>query len=167
MIQVVDLFVDHPLVEARSVSPSSTSWWRCAWKLCWTQLGLLPCADVSFVFRKVRVPDENDKGLLGSRPVALRPDEVRRPGPDLDQIQRPLQVYVWNHEAYQDGTNVSGWCKWRGQYAVGNWGWGWGRRFEDWGRCLEVKVRNGLEVWLHLIENWSLINRMIRPSIVR
>ncbi len=27
--------------------------------------------------------DENDKGFLGSRPVALRPNEVRRPGPDL------------------------------------------------------------------------------------
>ncbi len=47
------------------------------------QLGLLPFADVSFVFKKVRVPDENNKGLLGSRPVAPRPDEVHRPGPDL------------------------------------------------------------------------------------
>ncbi len=37
-----------------------------------------------------------------------RLDEVRRPGPDFDQMQKPLQVHVWNHEAYQDGTNVSG-----------------------------------------------------------
>ncbi len=72
------------------------------------QLGLLLCTDVSFVFRKVRIPDENDEGLLGSRPVAPRPDKIRRPGPDLDQMQRPLQVHVWNHEAYQDDTNASG-----------------------------------------------------------
>ncbi len=39
--------------------------------------------------------------------VAPRPDKVRRPGPDLDQMQKPLQVDVWNHEAYQDGTNAS------------------------------------------------------------
>ncbi len=65
MIQVVDLLADHPLIEACSVPPSSTPWWRCGWKPCWTQLGLLPCADVSFVFRKVRVSDENDEGLLG------------------------------------------------------------------------------------------------------
>ncbi len=75
MIQVVDFLADHRLVEAWSVSPSSTPWWRCGWKPCWTQLGLLPCADVSFVFRKVRVADENDKGLLSSKPVAPKPDE--------------------------------------------------------------------------------------------
>ena len=39
------------------------------------QLGLLPYTDVSFVFRKVRVADENNKGLYGSRPVAPRPDK--------------------------------------------------------------------------------------------
>ncbi len=31
---------------------------------------------------------------------------------------------------------------------------------------LEVEVRNGLKAELHLIDNWSLINRMIRPLIV-
>ncbi len=31
---------------------------------------------------------------------------------------------------------------------------------------LEVKVHNGLKAGLHLIENWSLINRIIRPLIV-
>ncbi len=75
MIQVVDLLANHSLVEAWSVSPLSTLWWRCGWKLCWTQLGLPPCADVSFVFRKVRVADENAKGLFSSRPVAPRPYE--------------------------------------------------------------------------------------------
>ncbi len=75
MIQLVDLLADHPLVEAWSVSPSSTPWWWCGWKLYWTQLGLLPCANISFVFKKVRVPNENDEGLLGSRPMALKPDE--------------------------------------------------------------------------------------------
>ncbi len=83
MIQIVDLLADHPLVEAWNVSPSSIPWWRCKWKPCWMQLELLSCVDVSFVFRKGRVPDENDKGLLGSRPVASRPDKVRRPGPNL------------------------------------------------------------------------------------
>ncbi len=29
MIQVVDLFADHPLVKVWSVSPSSTPWWWC------------------------------------------------------------------------------------------------------------------------------------------
>ncbi len=75
MVQVVDFLIDHPLVEAWSVWPWSTPWWRCRWKLCWTQLELLPYANVSFVFRKVRVADENDQSLFGSRPVALRPDE--------------------------------------------------------------------------------------------
>ncbi len=68
MIQVVDLLAGHPLVEACSVPPSSTPWWRYRWKPYWTQLGLLPYADVSFVFRKVRVPDENDESRFGSRP---------------------------------------------------------------------------------------------------
>ncbi len=54
MIQVIDLHVDHQLVETWSVSPSSTPWWQCRWKPCWTQLGLFPCANVSFVFKKVR-----------------------------------------------------------------------------------------------------------------
>ncbi len=34
-------------------------------------------------------------------------------------MQRALQVHVWNYEAYQDGTNASGWCKWRDQQAIG------------------------------------------------
>ncbi len=29
-------------------------------------------------------------------------------------MQRLLQVYVWNNEAYQDGTNALGQCKWQG-----------------------------------------------------
>ncbi len=37
--------------------------------------------------------------------MAPRPDKVRRPGPDLDQMQKPLQVDVWNHEAYQDDAS--------------------------------------------------------------
>ncbi len=32
---------------------------------------------------------------------------------------------------------------------------------------LEVEVRNSLKARSHLIENWSLINRLIRPLIVR
>ncbi len=48
------------------------------------------------------------KASLVADQVAPRPDKVRRPGPDLDQMQRPLQVHVWNHEAYQDGTNILG-----------------------------------------------------------
>ncbi len=64
MIQIVNLLADHPLIEAWSVLSLSTPWWRYGWKLCWTQLGLLPCADISFVLKKVRVADENDKGLL-------------------------------------------------------------------------------------------------------
>ncbi len=39
------------------------------------QLGLLPYGDVSFVFRKVRVADENDEGLFGNRPVAPKTNE--------------------------------------------------------------------------------------------
>ena len=31
----------------------------------------------------------------------------------------------------------------------------------------EIKICNGSKVWLHLIENWSLINRMIKPLIVQ
>ncbi len=30
----------------------------------------------------------------------------------------------------------------------------------------EVEVRNSLKAWLHLIENWNLINRMIKPLII-
>ncbi len=48
------------------------------------------------------------KASLVADQVAPRPDEVRRLGPDLDQMQRPLQVHVWNHEVYQDNTNASG-----------------------------------------------------------
>ncbi len=39
------------------------------------QLGFFSCANVSFVFKKVRVSNENDEDLLGSKPVAPRPDE--------------------------------------------------------------------------------------------
>ncbi len=111
MIQVVDLLANHPLVEACSVPPSSTPWWRCRWKPCWTQLGLLPCADISFVFRKVRVPDENDKGLLGSRLVAPRPDKVRRPGPelircrDLYRCTSGIMRYIRTVRMHQDNAN--------------------------------------------------------------
>ena len=75
IIQVVDLFVDDSLVKAWSISPWSTPWWRYRWKPCWTQLGLLPCTNVSFIFKKVGVANENDKGLFSSRPVASRPDK--------------------------------------------------------------------------------------------
>ncbi len=34
MIQVVDHLADHLLIEAWSISPSSTPWWRCKWKPC-------------------------------------------------------------------------------------------------------------------------------------
>ncbi len=104
MIQVVDLLADHPLIEAWSISPSSTPWWRCGWKPCWTQLGLLPCANVSFVFRKVRVANKNDEGLFGSRSVAPRPDEYV--GLDL----------TWSNVETSAGARleswgVSGWYK--------------------------------------------------------
>ncbi len=39
------------------------------------QLGLFLCTNVSFVFRKVRIADENDEGLFGSRLVVARPDK--------------------------------------------------------------------------------------------
>ncbi len=45
------------------------------------QLKTSPLCNVSFVFRKVRVAEENDKGLFGSTPVAPRPYEYV--GPDL------------------------------------------------------------------------------------
>ncbi len=54
MILVVDLLADHPLIKVWSILSSSSPWWRCGWKPCWMQLGLLPYADVNFVFRKVR-----------------------------------------------------------------------------------------------------------------
>ncbi len=97
MIQVVDLLADHPLVEAWSISPLSTSWWRCGWKPCWMQLGLLLFADISFVFRKVRVADENDKFLLGSKPVAPRLDKYV--GLDL----------AWSDVETSAGTRLESW----------------------------------------------------------
>ncbi len=111
MIQVVDLLADHPLVEACSVPPLNTPWWRCGWKPCWTQLGLLPCVDVSFIFRKVKVSDENDEGLFGSRPVASRPNEVRRPGPDfircrdLCKCTSGIMRRIWTVRMYQDDAS--------------------------------------------------------------
>ncbi len=104
MIQIVDLLADHPLVEACSVSPLSTPWWRCGWKPYWTQLGLLPCADVSFVFRKVRVIDENDKGFFGSRPVAPRSDKYI--GLDLTWWDAETSA-----DAHLESWGVSGWYK--------------------------------------------------------
>ncbi len=112
MIQVVDLLADHLLVKVWSILPSSTPWWRCGWKHYWTQLGLLLCADVSFVFRKVRIADENDKGLFGSRLVAPRPDKYV--GLDLtwSDAETFAGIYL-DYKAYQDSTNILIWCKWR------------------------------------------------------
>ncbi len=39
------------------------------------QLRFLAYADISFVFRKVRVANRNDEGLFGNRPVAPKPDK--------------------------------------------------------------------------------------------
>ncbi len=73
MIQVVDLLADHPLVEAWSVSPSSTPWWWCWWKPCWMQLRTSPLCE-----RQLRLQesqnDKNDEGL-GNKLVAPRPDK--------------------------------------------------------------------------------------------
>ncbi len=73
MIQVVHLLADHLLVEAWSILPSSTLWWRRRWKPYWTQLGLLPGANISSSsgeseWREWWRP-------LGSRLVAPRLDE--------------------------------------------------------------------------------------------
>ena len=43
------LFCRSPTSWVMEVSPLSTSWWRCEWKPCWTQLRLLSYAVVSFV----------------------------------------------------------------------------------------------------------------------
>ncbi len=104
MIQVVDLLADHLLIEAWSVSPSSNPWWRCRWKPYWMQLGLLPCADVSFIFRKVRVANENDKGLLGNRPVAPWPDKYV----SLDLTWSNVETSAG---ARLESWGVSGWYK--------------------------------------------------------
>ncbi len=97
MIQVVDFLADHPLVKAWSVSPSSTPWWRCEWKPCWMQLGLLPCANVSFIFMKVRVADENGENLFGNRPVAPKPDKYV----DLD--------LTWSDAETSAGARLESW----------------------------------------------------------
>ena len=50
MIQVINFLADCPFIEAWNVLFLNTLWWRCEWKPCWIQLGLLPYINVSFIF---------------------------------------------------------------------------------------------------------------------
>ncbi len=102
MIQVVDLLADHLLVEAWSVLPSSTPWWRCGWKLCWTQLRTSPLCERQLHLQESQ-NDENDKGL-GSRPVAPRPDEYV----GLDLTWSDAETFAG---ARLESWGISGWYK--------------------------------------------------------
>ncbi len=53
MIQVVNFLADHLLVKSWDISPLSTPWWQCGWKLCWIQLEPLSCANVSFISQDI------------------------------------------------------------------------------------------------------------------
>ncbi len=163
MIQAVDLLANHPLVEAWSVSPSNTPWWRCGWKPCWTQLRTSPLCERQLRLQKSQ-NDENDKGL-SSRPVAPRPDKYV--GLDL----------TWSDAETSAGARLESWGVSRlirlhqddvSDKANRPLGIAAEVEVDDLRlrELLEVEVHNSLKAWLHLIENWSLINRIIRPLIV-
>ncbi len=103
---------------------------------------------------------KNDKGFLMGRPVAPRPSG-KHVGLDLTWLDaETCAVYTPGIMRYiGDDTNASEMIQ--VMSPLGRWDWGWG-----WGRCLEFEVCNGLKAWLYLIDNWSLINRMIRLLIV-
>ncbi len=69
--------------------------------------------------------DKNDEGLLVGRPVAPRPYEYCRPGPDLIGCRDLYSCTSGIMRRIGDDTNVSGMIR-----VIGRWGWGWG-----WGRC--------------------------------
>ncbi len=112
MIQVVDLLPDHPLVETWSVSLSSTPWWRYGWKPCWTQLKTFPLCECQLCLQESQTMGMTKALVVNQWPPGLMNTLAWT---WLDQMQRPLQVHVWNHETYQDDTNTSGWYKWQGQ----------------------------------------------------
>ncbi len=108
--------------------------------------------------------DMNDESLLVGKPVAPRPDEYV--GLDLTRLDVKTFTVCMSGIMRHIGDNLNtlGMMQVTRPSSCWDCDWVWDRR---WGRCLEVEVRTGLKAWLHLIENWSLINRMIRPLIVQ
>ncbi len=75
--------------------------------------------------QEIQSYDNNDESLLVGRPVAPRPYEYRRPGPDLIGCRELCSCTSGIMRHIENDTNTSGMMQ-----AIGRWGWGWG-----WGRC--------------------------------